>query len=1587
MAVALFTLICQEMLSRIAISSGNSAVVYRSIPSSPTGEVQRQQLRDFFLEQKLPYKPTGENSSSTVLFSQKEPLQADRSDLAKTGRMSDGKRGRDVATDKILNIISVAAGCPLEKIDRGSSLVGQGISSLQAFYIACAMQKLCPEISFLDIVMPQPLDELIEVINSYTARWSESSIQSEGWQEKLKAGVPATPAQVQFVTKSQLETNENNVPFALLIKGQLMSEVLCESVKLVFGRHSAVSLHLEVQDEDNIVQAMDCSLHEAVGLMNVQDIRGIHPGDKELATGFLHQMLSAEISTPIDVLKGPCVRLMLLRSGDKEHVLLINGHAAFVDRWSMGILVNDICEAYSATVEGRDPIWETEFAQCHEFTEWQRLSRTAEPHQTHYWVSVLDGAPRRLGIHRDKEILDPSRLSPLSSVPVVLERDTVARLKSLCTSEQTSLFTALLAVFDIMLGRYSDQTDIVVGTPYANRGHLRFLHTVAPMEHPLAIRVSLSGHDSFMDLLKHVRDVCLSAFANSDIPYHEVTEAIKGSDGNPNSSLIQAMINVQSHGFIGKQLKMTGCRAAPMMKFSRPQKGGLDLFLDVADVNGTVQGVLQYSSSSFEDATVQRMSEHFLNLTKEVANFPEKSLLGLEMMSLHEKEIIAEASSGSLYPIDSKEVSLHCLFHNSAAQYPDEPCIWYQGQELTYIEVELASNRLAHYLIGQGIAPGKIVGVLAEKSMELVIGLLAILKSGAAFALIDPSASNEDFKLALEIGQMDIMLLCTKEGCFEETAKDAATQIIVLSEIMTKPDVLWQSGFFPQNQNGQDSLAYISLSTSPQNLPVGCKVSHGSIYNTLQWLASTLEIDAKTRCLQSTKLTSGLLIVEIFLPLMSGGRLILPDAQYRSEPCYWSGLIERTRPSFCCITSSTRNLLSQAYQQGTSATFRCLLAMDMEKMQASDVQTLDTTFPDCRILYGFGVEEAAVLVASCVSDKGVFQRDFGFFPIANSSVHIVDKFLRPCPIGVPGELIVSGICLGLGYANNTLLTEESFVANPFLEVSSTSDIVKMFKTHVKAFWLPGGSFKIIGKCKTLMTSERKSTLTSTELASKSSQPNRLRIEKIEGSFNSLALSSANYSDHDLEVGVPVSFNQERILGLYEIDPMSSALNKSFIFMFDGNLNSAALGKALHWLAHQHPNITMHFQRMDEGAWAQRQSQSKTINFVAMDLTYAADQLFNKTEQQAIDVLKKEASRPFDLDSEAPFRASLLRVSHEKHYFIMTLHQVICDEHSLRFLAHEFAEAYKIFEKNKEPGSTDFPLQTYDYAAWERNMFNSGVFNKHLEFWKQHLLGGDQQSDLPKDSIAPHERRFGSFEGIHVAIPAAIVNQLCKGSHGTPGSMDVVLTASFILLKSWISESTDVTIGTVNRQATPARDMAGSIVGPISTPLPLRLRIDKHTTFQRLLEDVCSSMKGIKEHGQVSGHKFIADNPPDAILHIQEADSPWDNYSRNGNDNCGIRLISPSLSMSFLTRIEQNFVVNLICKGSNVSGIFGYNGDLYMHAQVLRWAGLWLEIIRGFLRKPNVGLSSLRDNLWTPMAATDEENDQDGIPSCDGNLTA
>ncbi|HEX7333134.1 MAG TPA: amino acid adenylation domain-containing protein [Pyrinomonadaceae bacterium] len=860
------------------------------------------------------------------------------------------------------------------------------------------------------------------------------------------APAPVSYAQQRLWFLDQLEPGNviYNLPEATRLRGRLDVSVLAATLTEVVGRHEILRTTFDTVD-GRPVQIVAPA--EPLPLPFV-DLSALPDPEKEA-----RRLIYAEGIRPFDLTRGPLLRATLIKLDEEDHVVLLNMHHIISDGWSVSVLTREVAALYSAFSNDQpSPLAELPI-QYADYSAWQREWLTPEvlEAQMTYWKRQLGGNLPVLELPTDRP--RPAVQTHRGAIQDLrLSTELSERLKAMTRKEGISLFMLILAAFKTLLFRYSGQDDITIGTPIAGRGHVETEKLIGFFVNTLVLRTDLSGNPSFRALLQHVREVVLDAHKHQHIPFEKLVDELHVERTLSYSPLFQVWFFLENAGPEGLQLP--GLRLSGLGGGNKTAK--FDLTLGAVESAQHITFSLEYNTDLFDEATIRRMLSHFENLLQAIVSQPDRSLLDLPLLSDEEsRHLISDFNPQA--PSLPPAVCMHELFEAHAAQSPESPAISFDGFHLPYGKVNERANRVAHHLRSLGVGPEQRVAVMLDRTPDLVIAILGILKAGAAYLPLDPSYPQE--RLAFMLQDAGAQVVVTEQALVDRWLLDSQATLVCLDDqvIATAANTnLAEVGVKPEN------AAYVIYTSGSTGRPKGVVVTHENVWRLMEVTRDDFQFDSSDVWTLFHSVSFDFSVWELWGPLAFGGRLVVVPYWVSREPESFYELLKEEKVTVLNQTPSAfRQLMKVDEEVGGELALRAVVfggeALEMSTLRGWFERHGDER---PRLVNMYGITETTVHVTY----RELSARDTEGGSVIGGAlkdleVYVLDQQMHAVPEGVTGEMYVGGGGVARGYLGRAELTAQRFVPHPYSERAGA----RLYRTGDLARRRADGELEYVGR--------------------------------------------------------------------------------------------------------------------------------------------------------------------------------------------------------------------------------------------------------------------------------------------------------------------------------------------------------------------------------------------------------------------------------------------------------------------------------------------------------------------------------------------
>ncbi|RKH68628.1 non-ribosomal peptide synthetase, partial [Corallococcus llansteffanensis] len=1007
-----------------------------SLPKTSSGKIQRRASRSALQAGELPVVSTwSARSGAGSAAATQSPLPEEAAPAAATLEALE-----DWLHARLARRFQVAP----ERLERSEPLTRHGLDSLGAVELSHDVERALGVALPMEVLLSGPS------VRELAARLHESRAQQAA--PSLPPLVPATSREEQALSFAQqrlwfldqLAPGEAHyhIAAAVRLEGPVDTAALERVFTEVVRRHESLRTTFR-SDAGKPVQV----LHPDARLeLSQRDLSGLSAADWEAG---VQDRASQEARRPFDLTRGPLLRATLLRRSDTEHVLVLVIHHIVSDGGSMGVLVREVSALYSAFVEGRPALLAPLPVQYADYARWQRewLRGEVLEAQLAYWRRQLAGVPQALDLPTDRP-RPPMQGLRGAAVPVRLSRERWDALKALARDEGVTPFMLLLAAFQVLLHRYSGQEDFCVGTPIAGRPRPELEGLIGFFVNTLVLRARVERPLSFRELLGRVRQATLEAYANQHVPFERLVEELRPERDTSRSPLFQVMLALLPDPLSDAALAGVSLRALEL----EDHTSRFDLELSLTESAQGLSGTLGYSTSLFEPGTVARMVGHLDVLLGEILARPGQPIGELSLLPPAERQqvLVDFNATAARFP---REACVHHLFEQQVSLRPEAIAIEFGEQRFTYGELERRAGALARRLRTLGVGPEVVVGLHAERSLELVVGMLAILKAGGAYVPLDPAYPEERLAWMLENSGAPVVLT---QRHLKVPGVSRPVQEVLLEDLAVAEPRVEEA----PSGAGPDTLAYVLYTSGSTGRPKGVMVPHQSVANFFHAMDARVGAQPAGTWLAVTSVSFDISVLELLWTLARGFKVVLPEGSQAEalHPASLAGLVRRHAVTHlqCTPSLAAALVLEPQSRQALSGLRRLLVGG--EALPVPLAAQLARAVPEGAVLNMYGPTETTVWSSSHRVEAQEGPVPIGT-PIANTSLYVLDERLQPVPLGVPGELYIGGLGVVRGYLARPELTAERFLPDSF----SHRPGARMYRTGDLTRWRMNGTMEFLGR--------------------------------------------------------------------------------------------------------------------------------------------------------------------------------------------------------------------------------------------------------------------------------------------------------------------------------------------------------------------------------------------------------------------------------------------------------------------------------------------------------------------------------------------
>ncbi|TAF08889.1 MAG: amino acid adenylation domain-containing protein, partial [Nostocales cyanobacterium] len=859
--------------------------------------------------------------------------------------------------------------------------------------------------------------------------------------------LPLSFAQQRLWFIDQLQPNSPlyNMPMGLRLQGNLVLAALEKSFLEIINRHEVLRTNF-VADQGQAKQVIHSELNWKI---TVVDLRNLSNLEAETAT---QNLVYQQAIQPFNLASEALIRATLIVLSETEHLLLVCMHHIVSDGWSIGLLAEELAALYSAFVVGEISPLTPLPIQYADFAIWQRnwLQGDVLSRELSYWQKQLENAPALLSLPTDRPRPAVQTFAG-GNVEFTISAKLTEKLTKLSQQQGVTLFMTLLTAFQTLLYRYTGQTDILVGSPIANRDRHEIEGLIGFFINTLVMRGNLAGNPQFQELLPQIREMAMAAYSHQNLPFEMLVETLQPERNLSYTPIFQVVFGLQNAPMSSTQ--WTGLNVNPEVIDSPTSKFDLSLLME--NTGSELVGVWEYSTDLFDRSTIERMMGHFITLLTAIVEAPQTRINELPILTETEKQILLN-SQNNIQEYAAKKC-LHQLFAEQVEKTPDAVAVVFASEQLTYRELNNKANQVAHYLRSLGVGADVLVGISVERSVEMLVGILGILKAGGAYVPLDPDYPRDRLEYMLSDSQVSILL--TQEKCLESLPPHSA-QVICLDRDWENIATASQEN--PVINNTSANLAYVIYTSGSTGKPKGTLINHSHVVRLFAATDAWYKFNQDDVWTMFHSYAFDFSVWEIWGALLYGGKLVIVPYMVTRSPESFYELLSQERVTVLNQTPSAFRQLIQAEAATTAKTIH--LRYVIFGGEALEIQSLQPWFERHgdqlpQLVNMYGITETTVHVTYRPLSKADLNSAASVIgcPIPDLQVYVLDENLQPVPVGITGEMYVGGDGVARGYLNRPDLTEQRFIPNPFREGT------KLYRTGDLARYLANGELEYLGR--------------------------------------------------------------------------------------------------------------------------------------------------------------------------------------------------------------------------------------------------------------------------------------------------------------------------------------------------------------------------------------------------------------------------------------------------------------------------------------------------------------------------------------------
>ncbi len=1622
-----------------------------TIAKTSSGKIQRNACRRAFVAGKL-----------EVEFEWRETAKADQVETTETkatGQHRDADSPETWLQTKLAALLRV----DVAEIDINQPITRYGLDSLMVVELSHSIEeKFGIAIPFASLFESVSIVELCEVLGEGIVSPDVGPRNAD----RPASSEPLSSSQQSLWFLHQLapEDPTYNLAFAAHVRGGLDVNSLHTAFQALVDRHASLRTTFA---NDNGEPAQRVLEHATVHFEE-------HDAT-QLDQTVLEERLVAEAQRPFDLEHGPLLKVHLFRRADGENVLLLTAHHIIVDLWSLTVLMHELGILYNAERSGTRAQLPPLSRRYVDYVHWQNDLLRSELGQNHrrYWQEQLAGPLPALALPTDRP-RPPVQTYRGAAHTFRLNPELMRRLKALSKDQNATLYMTLLAAFQVLLHRYTGQLEILVGSPTSGRNRGWLAGVVGYLVNPVALRAHLSPEQPFADFLGDVRRTVLAAFEHQDYPFALQVQDVQAERDASRSPVFQVMFALQkSHlrndqsvaafavGDPGAQIPLGDVVLDSLALSQRSAR--FDLTLLMAETEEHLGASFEYNTDLFDATTIERLSQQFEQLLESIVTKPQTALSRLPLLSQQEQQLLATWNDTQReYP---RGESMHGLFEAQVERTPAAIAVVSGSTRLTYQELNECANRLAHHLISLGVSAEDRVGIMLERSPDMLISLLGVLKAGGSYVPLDPAYPRERVEFMTE---------------------DAGLKVRLTAQYLADAEIADQPSTNPCLFVADNQLGYLIYTSGSTGRPKGVAIEHGSATAFIHWASDVFSQEDLRSVLFSTSICFDLSIFEVFVTLSRGGQIILADNALH--------LAELPAASEVTLINTVPSAMTELLRMRAVPDSVRVVNLAGEPLTEELVAEIYTNTQAERVYNLYGPSEYTTYSTYTLVKDG--EHVTIGRPVANTRVHVLDEQLQPVPVGVIGDLYINGAGLARGYWQRPEMTAEKFIPDSL----SGEAGARLYRTGDKARYLLSGNLEFLGRAdhqvklrgyrielgeieSVLRRNEQvqeaivvardqegeerrlvayvvaKAPVRVTELRSwlrerlpefmtpaafvlmdvlpltpngkvdrkalpapdfsvteESLTAPRTQIEEVLLGIwaNVLGLKELGIHDNFFELGghslmatrlisqvrnelhvevpvskvfesptvarlaehveqalrdapavvytpieaapreepLPLSFAQQRLWFLDQMEPGSPFYNISAVVRITGKLNVPALEQSFGEIVKRHEVLRTRFDVID----------SQPVQIVTPALSWSLPVIdlreltAKEREHEVAKRAAEDAQTPFDLATGGLLRITLLQLNDEEHALLVTMHHIVSDAWSVGIFIRELAALYASFADAQESPLPALTVQYADFARWQQHWFQGDVLASQMAYWKQHLAGAPALLNFPTDRPRPAVQKFQG-ESQTLVLSGALAESLKILSRRQGATLFMTLLAVFKTLLFRYSGRPDIVVGTPVAGRNRA-DIEG-LIGFFVNTQAIRTHLSAQMNFSELLAQVRSAVLEGQARQDLPFEKLVEELQPERSLShtpIFQVMFALQNVPMPVLELRGLTVDSVNATVK---TAKFDFSLSFEEKADGLVGTLEYNTDLFDAATMTHLLGHYERLLESVVSGEETKLSELQ----------------------------